>query len=202
MQEQSGTWQPVRANARRNREKLLAAALEEFNRVGAGASLEGIARRAGVGIATLYRHFPSREALVLAAHAHEVDELCAAADDLLLALPPDQALRAWMDRLASYTVTKQHMSEALSAASAAGPNWSAASYGQAYATLGRLLAAGVAAGTIRSDMHTADVMLAMNGLLRLDVTGDWQAQAGRLLDLLMDGLRAGPRRDPGKVSGS
>ena len=68
------------------------------------------------------RHFPSREDPVLAAHGHDVDELCAAADDLLRDMPPDQALRAWMDRLASYTVTKQHMSEALSAASSAGPS--------------------------------------------------------------------------------
>lgn len=113
-------------------------------------------------------------------------------------MPPDRALRAWMDRLARYTVTKQHMSEALSAASAAGPGWSAESYGRTFATVGRLLDAGVQAGTIRSDMQTGDVMLAMNGLLRLDVSGDWQAQAGRLLDLLMDGLRAGARAAPGE----
>ena len=186
-------WRPVRANARRNRDKLLVAALEEFNRSGSGASLEGIARRAGVGIATLYRHFPTRDGLVLATYQHEVDQLCGTADELLAKLPPDQALREWMDLLAAVTVTKQHMSEALQAAGTT-DSWSTESLGKVRATVDRLLTAGVEAGVIRSDLETADVMLAMNGLLRLDVTTDWRAQATRLLDLLMDGLRAGPRR--------
>ncbi|MCW2879744.1 MAG: transcriptional regulator, TetR family [Sphaerisporangium sp.] len=186
-------WRPVRANARRNRDKLLSAALEEFTRCGNEASLEGIARRADVGIATLYRHFPTREALVLAAYRHEVEQLCGTADALLRTLPPDQALREWMDRLASYTVTKQHMSEALHAASSSGGGSSAESYAKVFSTLDGLLAAAVEAGTIRSDMETGDVMLAMTALMRLDTSKDWQAQARRLLDLLMDGLRAGSR---------
>ena len=186
-------WRPVRANARRNREKLLVAALEEFNRVGGDASLEGIARRAGVGIATLYRHFPTREGLVLASYQHEVDQLCAAADELLAKLPPDEALRAWMDLLAALTVAKQHMSQALQS-SIGSDSWSAESLGQVRGTIDRLLTAAVEAGLIRSDLETGDVVLAMSGLLRLDVTQDWRGQAGRLLDLLMDGLRAGPRR--------
>jgi AcrR family transcriptional regulator len=183
-------WQPVRSNAVRNREKLLAAALAEFNERGDGTSLEGVARRAGVGIGTLYRHFPSREDLVLAAYRHEVDQLCETADELLASLPPEQALREWMDRLAAYTVTKQHMSRALSAASSADSGWSAESWAKVFSAVDRLLAAGIEAGAIRSDLETGDVMLAMTGLMRLDVSKDWKAQAGRLLDLLMDGLRA------------
>lgn len=189
-------WRPVRANAKRNRDKLLAAALEEFNLHGDDASLEAVARRAGVGIATLYRHFPTRETLVLAAYHHEVEQLCATADELLATLPPDRALREWLGRLAAYTVTKQHMSAALNAAGSPGGAWSTDSYAKVFGTIGRLLAAGVEAGTLRSDLETGDVVLAMSGLLRLDVTKDWRAQADRLSGLLMDGLRTGARTPP------
>ncbi|MGW3411897.1 TetR/AcrR family transcriptional regulator [Streptomyces sp. NPDC000888] len=193
MQEQHGPPQPVRAHARRNREKLLAAALEEFDRAGKDASLGGIARAAGVGIATLYRHFPDRESLVLAAYRYEVDQLCSAADDLLETLPPNQALREWMKRLAGLMVTKQQMSAALQAMGPNGGGWASESYAQVFRTVGTLLDAGVAAGTVRDDLETADVVLAMSGLLRLDVSGDWRPQADRLIGLLMDGLQAGAR---------
>src|SRR5882757_8134384 len=120
--------QPVRAHARRNREKLLAAAQDEFNRVGKNASLGGIAKAAGVGIATLYRHFPDRESLVLATYEYEVDQLCSAADSLLKTLPPDQALREWMRRLADLLVTKQQMSEALQSMNPSDGGWASESY--------------------------------------------------------------------------
>ncbi|WP_326725638.1 TetR/AcrR family transcriptional regulator [Streptomyces sp. NBC_00243] len=193
MQEHHGPPQPVRAHARRNREKLLAAALEEFDRAGKDASLGGIAKAAGVGIATLYRHFPDRESLVLAAYRYEVDQLCSAADDLLEAMPPNQALREWMKRLASLMVTKQQMSAALQAMGPSGGGWASESYAQVFRTVGTLVDAGVAAGTVRGDLETADVVLAMSGLLRLDVSGDWRPQADRLIGLLMDGLQAGAR---------
>lgn len=193
MQEHHGPTQPVRAHARRNREKLLAAALEEFDRAGKDASLGAIARAAGVGIATLYRHFPDRESLVLAAYRYEVDQLCSAADDLLGALPPDQALREWMKRLAHLMVTKQQMSAALQSMGPSGAGWASESYAQVFRTVGTLLDAGVAAGTVRGDLETADVVLAMSGLLRLDVSGEWRAQADRLIGLLMDGLQTGTR---------
>ncbi|MFJ5259883.1 TetR/AcrR family transcriptional regulator [Streptomyces sp. NPDC088387] len=182
--------QPVRAHARRNREKLLAAALEEFNDPGKDASLGSIARAAGVGIGTLYRHFPNRESLVLATYEYEVEQLCSGADDLLASLPPDQALAEWLKGLASLLVTKQHMSEALRSM---GPvdTWESASYTRVYGTIDTLVNAGVAARRIRGDLETADVVLAMSGLLRLDVSGDWRAQADRLIGLLMDGLRTG-----------
>ncbi|MER5525666.1 TetR/AcrR family transcriptional regulator [Streptomyces sp. NPDC002677] len=189
-----GPARPVRAHARRNREKLVAAALEEFTRTGKDAPLDSIARAAGVGIGTLYRHFPTRESLVLAAYEHEVDQLCAVGDELLAELPPDRALREFMGRLASLLVTKQHMSEALRSA---GPD-GGESYAKVYDTIGTLFTAGVAAGTLRSDMETGDVVRAMGGLLRLDVDGDWKGQAERQIRLLMDGLRTGaPARAEG-----
>src|ERR671934_1923817 len=89
-----------RADARRNRDKLLRAATEAFATDGQDVALEAIAARAGVGIGTLYRHFPSRDALVVAAYQHEVDALCAAAAELLESMPADEALRAWVDRFA------------------------------------------------------------------------------------------------------
>ncbi|MFE2040953.1 TetR/AcrR family transcriptional regulator [Streptomyces sp. NPDC059477] len=182
--------QPVRAHARRNREKLLAAALEEFGKVGDSASLGSIAKTAGVGIGTLYRHFPSRESLVLATYEYEVEQLCSAAEELLGELPPDQAFREWMGRLASLLVTKQHMSEALRTF---GPQdtWESESYTKVFGTIGAFVTAGAEAGSIRSDLSTADVVLAMSGLLRLDAAGDWRSQGDRLIGLLMDGLQAG-----------
>ncbi|MGW1760255.1 TetR/AcrR family transcriptional regulator [Streptomyces mirabilis] len=186
----------MRAHARRNREKLLAAALEEFTHTGKDAPLDSIARAAGVGIGTLYRHFPTREALVLATYQHEVEQLCSTADDLLRTLPPNQALREWMARLASLLVAKQHMSEALRSVGPSSGAWASESYAQVFDTIDTLVAAGVAAGTIRSDLETADVVLAMSGLLRLDVAGDWKGQADRQIRLLMDGLQAGTHPHP------
>ncbi len=184
---------PLRADARQNREKLLSAALAAFARSGADASLDAIARDAGVGIGTLYRHFPTREALVLAAYRHEVDQLCEAATELLDSLPPDRALREWMDRVARYVIAKQGLADALKAATAADTAPLPAVYGQVLTALEALLDAGARAGTIRSDLSADDVMRAMSGLMQLNPHSDWQDQARRLLDLLMDGLRAGAR---------
>ena len=185
---------PLRADARQNREKLLSAALAAFARSGADASLDAIARDAGVGIGTLYRHFPTREALVLAAYRHEVDRLCDAATDLLDSTPPDRALREWMDRLARYVIAKQGLADALKEATADDTAPLPAVYGQVLAALEALLDAGARAGTIRSDLSADDVLRAMSGLMQLNPRGDWQDQARRLLDLLMDGLRAGAAR--------
>src|SRR5437867_10457032 len=107
------TDRPLRADAQRNREKLLSAATDAFAADGEDLALETIAARAGVGIGTLYRHFPNRDALIVAAYEHEVDALCAAAADLLEALPADEALRAWVERFADYMATKRGMGTAL-----------------------------------------------------------------------------------------
>ncbi|HVE29341.1 MAG TPA: helix-turn-helix domain-containing protein, partial [Mycobacteriales bacterium] len=93
---------PLRADAQRNRDRLLAVAVRAFSQDGPDVPLDAIAREAGVGIGTLYRHFPTREALVEAAYRTELDKLCDAAPVLLTTLPPDRALRAWMDRFVDY----------------------------------------------------------------------------------------------------
>lgn len=105
----------LRSDARRNRESLLAAAAETFAAAGVNASLEEIARRAGVGVGTLYRHFPSRETLVAATYRHEVEQLSDSVGDLQASLAPDAALRAWMDGFVRYTAAKRGMGEALQA---------------------------------------------------------------------------------------
>ncbi|MEK8169917.1 helix-turn-helix domain-containing protein [Streptomyces sp. M19] len=189
----------MRADAKRNRDKLLSAATGAFRDFGADASLEGIAREAGVGIGTLYRHFPTRRDLVLAAYCHEVEGLCATASDLLAAMPPDRALREWLDRLTRYTVTKHALAEALSTSAGACPDGAEAAnraglpavYGQIVAALTTLLDAGARTGTLRRDAEPDTVILAMSALWHLTASDHWQDRARRYLDLLMDGLRAG-----------
>lgn len=181
---------PREETARRNRDKLVAAAQEEFERAGAHASLEAIARQAGVGIATLYRHFPTREALIFAAHGLEVEQLAAAADELLEEREPVPALREWMEHFARLCITRRWMGDALSAAAKTGPSPSKA-YNVLVAALARLLAAGAATGAIREDIGAEDVMLAIAGLWHVRTGDDWEGRTQRLLDLLIDGLRAG-----------
>ena len=112
---------PLRADAPRNREKLLAAAVELFAERGTEGSLEEVAKRAGVGIGTLYRHFPTRDALVEAAYRNEVAQLRAAADELLAELPPDEALEAFMRRFIEYGTAKRGMRDALQSIAGGGP---------------------------------------------------------------------------------
>src|SRR5215216_3398256 len=107
------TPRPLRSDAQRNRDKLLTAATGAFAEEGEGVALEAVAARAGVGIGTLYRHFPSRDALVVAAYQHEVDSLCAAAEELRGSRPADEALSAWAERFADYVATKRSMGDAL-----------------------------------------------------------------------------------------
>lgn len=169
----------MRADAARNREKLLHAAAEEFALRGSSASLEAVARRAGVGIGTLYRHFPTREDLVAAAYAAEVDDLRAAADELLAAYPPEEALARWMDRFVDYTATKRGMAGVLDA------DMRAATAGKIPAAIGLLLSAGAEAGTLRPDVDVEDV--------RGMIAAVWQITDGerarRMLGVLLDGLK-------------
>src|SRR3954454_21407241 len=174
-----------RADAVRNREKLLDTALDVFAECGTNASLEAIAKRAGVGIGTLYRHFPTRDDLVEAAYRTEVAHLTEAADALLEEHPADVALEEWMERWIAYTATKRGMADALNAVVAGGSDVRTQTREQIVASIAALLDAGVAAGTIRPDINADDVMRAVGAV--------WQVtdpeQARRMLRLLMDGLR-------------
>ena len=180
---------PVRADARRNRERLLEAAVRAFASDGADVTLEAIAKTAGVGIGTLYRHFPTRDALVEATYRQELAHLCDAVPGLLRSLPADEATRAWMDRFIDYMTTKRYMAGALQAVIASGGDPYAESRARLIAAITTLLAAGISAGTLRADVEPNDVLLALSGVSLAAGAPDQREQAGRLLNLLIDGLR-------------
>jgi len=181
----------MRADARRNRDKLIAAAKDLFAETGTDVSLDAVARRAGVGPGTLYRHFPTRDALVEAAYRSEVAELSAAADDLLATRPPDVALAEWMDRFVAYAAAKRGMRAALQSVVASGSDIFADARRQNLATVATLLAAGAEAGTIRPDVQAEDVLRATGVVWQLDDQPGWEEHARTMLRLIMDGLRYG-----------
>ena len=181
---------PLRADAQRNRDRLLQAAVRAFAQEGPDGR-DAIAKDAGVGIGTLYRHFPTREALVEAAYRNELARLCDAVADLLAAMPPDEAMRAWMDRFVGYMTTKRGMADALRVVIASGGNPFAQSRDRLTGAITVLLGAAAAAGTVRPDIEPGDVLASLSGVSLAAGEPAQREQAGRLLDLLMDGLRYG-----------
>ncbi|MET8156546.1 helix-turn-helix domain-containing protein [Sphaerisporangium sp. NPDC005289] len=182
---------PLRADAQRNRDRLLSAAVRAFAHDGPDVTLDAIAKDAGVGIGTLYRHFPTREALVEAAYRNELARLCDAVPGLLAALPPAGAMRDWMDRFLDYMTTKRGMAEALRAVIASGGDPYAHSRDRLVGAVEALLRAGAEAGTLRGDVAPADVLTALSGVTLAAGAPAQRDQAGRLLDLLLDALRFG-----------
>jgi AcrR family transcriptional regulator len=181
----------LRADAQRNRDRLLSAATKAFAEHGEDVALETIADRAGVGIGTLYRHFASREALVCAAYRNQVDALCGAAEDLLAAMPADQALRAWAQRFADYIAAKRALGDALRSAAGSDSPLFAETRERIRRALRLLLETGAATGTLRADVNPTDVMRVINGIWYLPAGPEWRADVGRMLDLVIDGLRYG-----------
>ncbi|KJS59853.1 TetR/AcrR family transcriptional regulator [Streptomyces rubellomurinus] len=182
------TGRPLRADAQRNRDKILSAAVRVFADEGLEAHLERIAKEAGVGSGTLYRNFPTREALIEAAYRNELVRLCDAAPDLLAALAPREALRAWMGRFIDYATAKLGMADALRALVESGVNPYARSHEMMTAALTSLMSAGVEAGTVRSDIGPADMFAALTGIALTSGKPEQREQAERLLDLTLDGL--------------
>ena len=184
-----------RADAQQNRARILRAAKEAFDRSG-DASLNSIAKSAGVGAGTLYRHFPTREALILAVYGEGIQEVVDAVPALLAERDPLDALRVWFVRLAGYVRVKHGLGEALNTAQA--QEAIDDSYPPVLAAIARLLEACEAAGAIRPGLDPADVLLAMGFLWRVPAN----RQADRVLDVVLAGLRAAPsatqRRDSRK----
>ncbi|MFB8272403.1 TetR/AcrR family transcriptional regulator [Streptomyces sp. NPDC055955] len=181
---------PLRADAQRNRENLVAVARAAFAASDGTVALEGIAREAGVGIGTLYRHFPTREALVEAVYAAELDDVTTSAPALLEEFPPDVALRAWLDHYAKFTATKRGMIDTLRAGWASGRITTPTTRERITAAIGTILAAGAAAGSLRGDVDPDDVTAIVFGaFLSAAATGDAAEQTGRLLDLVVDAVR-------------
>jgi AcrR family transcriptional regulator len=180
----------LRADAQRNRDKLIKVAGLAFAEHGIDTSLEEIAERAGVGIGTLYRHFPTREHLVEVVYAREVQALCQAADDLARKHPPDVALALWMQRFVDYIAAKRGMAQSLKLLLASNSEFFAEASGKIPAALQRLIDAAKATGSIRGDIDSSDLLNALSGIYGAPQTPDWRERSKRMVALLMDGLRS------------
>ncbi|MFI1675944.1 MULTISPECIES: TetR/AcrR family transcriptional regulator [unclassified Streptomyces] len=188
---------PLRSDAQRNRERILEVALTELT-LASDAPLSVIAKKAGVGQGTFYRNFPNRESLVLEVYRYEVQQVFDAACQLLATREPDRALREWMDRLVQYAMAKAGLAEAIRKATSTLGSLAGVGRGPLVEAVGHLLRANEEAGTIRPGVTPDDFLLAIAGLWHIDPQGDWESRAGRLMDLVMDGLRAGaPGRERG-----
>lgn len=179
----------MRADAQDNRRKILEAARAAFAASGE-ASLNSIARQAGVGPGTLYRHFPTREALMLAVYRHDVQGLVDSAPVLLAEHPPMAALRLWFDRLAHYGKVKHGLVDVLKAMS--GDTGLSRTYGAIIGALTLLMDACRADGRIRPDLSPEDLLLTLGFLWKMDPKEDWEARTGRMLDIVMAGITVTP----------
>jgi AcrR family transcriptional regulator len=176
---------PHRADARRNFDALLSAARDVFSEQGVNAPLEDIARRAGVGIATLYRNFPSRQDLFDAVYIGEVEELCGAARGMA-ELPPWEAFAAWVDRFAGYVATKMAIKEGLDKGSSTVRDCRAAMVAASEPLFDRAQAA----GDIRADAEFDDVLRMLSGITAVTYASD--AQRDQVLRMALDGIRTRP----------
>ncbi|MGH7616337.1 MAG: TetR/AcrR family transcriptional regulator [Gemmatimonadaceae bacterium] len=183
----------LRRDAQRNRERLLAVAVTAFTK-DATASLDGIAKTAEVGIGTLYRHFPTREALIEAAYRNELEKLCDAAPELLKKHPADDALNRLLDRFIDYMAIKRGMGDALRAVVAAGGDPYNQSRARVTEAVSLLLEAGKRDGVLRADVEPTDVLSMSGAFLSM---ADNPKQARRLAAIVVDGLRyrAGERKN-------
>lgn len=184
---------PLRKDAQRNRALLLDVAGKQFTAHGVDIPLEDIARAAGVGIGTLYRHFPTRGALVEAVYRREAEQLCGSAATLLRALPADDALAAWMQNFVAYATAKRGLSEALKDMITAEPDLFIATRAGIYAAADSVLTAAAEAGAIRSDIEPEDLIRGMGGICMASdpVHPD---RANKLISILLDGMRHGATR--------
>jgi len=177
-----------RADAARNHERVLEAAKAVFSAGGPDASLEAVARRAGVGIGTLYRHFPTREALFEAVYRREVEQLADLAEQLKSDEAPAEAVRHWLHANVAFVATKKGMSKALALAAHAPSELTAYSFERLTKAVGALLDRAVAAGEMRDDVGPEDLLRALVGMCYLHDQPGWQSSVLRLVDVFVDGL--------------
>ena len=178
-----------RADGQRNRERLLQTAKAAFADAGPDVSLDEIARRAGVGIGTLYRHFPNRDAIVEAVYRREVQQLADAATRLLDTRSPGEALHQWMRLFVDYIATKKVIGSALSSIVGGVSELYAASGALIIGAMDTLVSRAAASGDIRPDTDSNDVLRALVGFTYGNTGPGWEESALRLIDILMDGLR-------------
>ena len=179
----------LRSDAQRNRERILEVAKQAFTLRGANASLEDIAAQAGVGPGTLYRHFPTRDALIEAVYRTEVEKLAAAARDFAEAMPPIQALRSWMLLFVDHIAAKQIIAPALNTIVGGPAKLYEGSRGQIQGAIDALVKRAIESGHLRKDVESPDLLRALIGVAHVTAIPDWQQSAKRLVDILIAGSR-------------
>jgi AcrR family transcriptional regulator len=178
-----------RADAQRNRERILVVAKQEFTRSGASASLEDIARKAAVGPGTLYRHFPTREELLVAVYRSEMEKLAAAQRDLADRLSPLDALRAWLLLFVDAVETKEVIAPVLNTLVGDPKKVFEASYAQIHEAIRALVRRAIKSGEVRRDLDPIDLLRALVGVANVATSPDWRQSARRLVDILIAGAR-------------
>lgn len=180
----------LRMDAQRNRERILGVAKEAFTRFGANASLDDIATQAGIGPGTLYRHFPTRDALIEAVYRTEVEKLAAAARSFAEAMPPIEALRAWMLLFVDHIAAKQIIAPALNTMVGGASKLYEGSREQIKGAIDALVKRAIRSGDIRRDLVPFDLLRALIGVAHVPSGPDWQQSARRLVDILITGARS------------
>ncbi|MFZ0478725.1 MAG: TetR/AcrR family transcriptional regulator [Terriglobales bacterium] len=178
-----------RTDAQQNRERILEVAKEAFTRSGANASLDDIAKEAGVGPGTLYRHFPTRDALIEAVYRTEVEKLAAAEKKFSASLPPIEALRAWMLLFVDYIAAKQIIAPVLNAYVGGPSKLYEGSRVHIQGAIDALVKRAIKSGDIRRDLEPFDLLRALIGVSHVASAPDWQQSARRLVDILITGSR-------------
>jgi AcrR family transcriptional regulator len=178
-----------RADAQRNRDRLLQVAKEAFTRLGADTSLDDVAKRAGVGAGTLYRHFPTRDELLKAVYRSEVEKLASAGQKFAETMPPMEALRAWMLLFVDYIATKKIIAPALNNLVGGPSKVFEASYEQIWEAIRALVKRAIKSGDIRKDLDPIDLLRALIGVANVASSPEWQQSARRLVDILITGSR-------------
>jgi AcrR family transcriptional regulator len=190
---QSAAHRKPRADAERNRERILEVAKEAFTRFGADASLDDIAKQAGVGPGTLYRHFPAREELLQAVYRSELEKLAAAEQKFAQTMPPIEALRAWLLLFVDGIATKQLIAPALNTLVGDPKKVFEASYARVHEALRALVKRAIRSGDIRKDLDPIDLLRALVGVANVASSPEWQQSARRLVDILITGSRPNGR---------
>jgi AcrR family transcriptional regulator len=178
-----------RTDAQRNRQRILGVAKEAFTRRGANASLDDIAKEAGVGAGTLYRHFPNRDSLIEAVYRTEVEKLAAAQRKFTETMPPIDALRAWMLLFVDYVAAKHIIAPALNTIVGGAAKLYEDSRGQIQGAIDALVKRAIKKGDIRRDLEPFDLLRALIGVSHVASGPDWQQSARRLVDILITGSR-------------
>jgi AcrR family transcriptional regulator len=178
-----------RADAQRNRERILEVAKEAFTRSGANASLDDIAKQSGVGPGTLYRHFPTREELLQAVYRSELEKLAAAGQKFAQTMTPIKALRAWLLLFVDAIAAKQLIAPALNTLVGDHKKIFEASYAEMHEAIRSLVKRAIESGDIRKDLDSMDLLRALVGVANVATSPDWQQSAKRLVDILIAGSR-------------